>query len=180
MNEPKRRGRPPKARIEGADVVALPVREMGVPGDFVLTEVQHTQPPVLMARDVICDAEQHKARTAADDHAADHAKAMALIALPVVEQPDEARMKTAWAMAHEEAAAKWPAVDTRVDIGEMVSKIDPDSFPPTDRAVAQYAQAYAMRVWNGQSPNVPRNERIKRVKAALVGQNLPTEGIELP
>lgn len=102
MNEPKRRGRPPKARIEGADVVALPVREMGVPGDFVLTEVQHTQPPVLMARDVICDAEQHK------------------------------------------------------------------------------AQAYALRVWNGQSPNVPRNERIKRVKAALVGQNLPTEGIELP
>jgi hypothetical protein len=78
MNEPKRRGRPPKARIEGADVIDL----------------------------------------------------------PVVEQP-AANLST-------------------------------------------MAQAYALRVWSGQSPNVPRNERIRRVMAALNGQNLPTEGVELP
>lgn len=42
------------------------------------------------------------------------------------------------------------------------------------------AQTYAMRVWNGQSVSLPRNERIKRVMAALDGQNLPTDGVELP
>jgi hypothetical protein len=35
-------------------------------------------------------------------------------------------------------------------------------------------------VWNGQSVNIPRNERLKRVKAALDGQNLSMEGVVLP
>lgn len=42
------------------------------------------------------------------------------------------------------------------------------------------AQAYAMRVWSGQSVDVPRAERIERVMAALRGQNLPTDGIKFP
>jgi hypothetical protein len=42
------------------------------------------------------------------------------------------------------------------------------------------AQAYALRVWNGQSPDVKREEKIRRVKLALEGQNLPFEGVELP
>lgn len=43
------------------------------------------------------------------------------------------------------------------------------------------AQAYAMRVWSGQSPTVmPRSERINRVKLALEGQNLPFDGVTLP
>lgn len=42
------------------------------------------------------------------------------------------------------------------------------------------AQAYAMRIWNGQSPDVKREEKIRRVKLALEGQNLPFEGVELP
>lgn len=41
------------------------------------------------------------------------------------------------------------------------------------------AQAYALRVWNGQSPDVPRNERLRRVKLALEGQGLSMEGVEL-
>lgn len=41
------------------------------------------------------------------------------------------------------------------------------------------AQAYALRVWNGQSRDVPRSERLKRVKAALEGQGLSMEGVEL-
>jgi hypothetical protein len=47
----------------------------------------------------------------------------------------------------------------------------------TERAVAQ---AYANRVWAGQSPDVKRDERIARVKRALAGQNLPFEGVVLP
>jgi hypothetical protein len=95
MNEPKRRGRPPKARIEGADVVALPVVDAHI---------------------------------------------------------ESIKLPLATSLAKIEAAQR--------DVSA--------------------AQAYALRVWNGQSPNVPRNERIRRVMAALNGQNLPTEGVELP
>lgn len=42
------------------------------------------------------------------------------------------------------------------------------------------AQAYAMRVWAGQSPDAPRPWRIERVKLALEGQGLSMEGVELP
>jgi hypothetical protein len=47
-------------------------------------------------------------------------------------------------------------------------------------ALAIAAQAYAMRVWNGQADIVPRAERIRRIKLALEGQNLPFEGVVLP
>ena len=42
------------------------------------------------------------------------------------------------------------------------------------------AAAYAVRVWNGQSPDLPIAERIERVVNALRGQNLPTDGIVFP
>jgi hypothetical protein len=45
---------------------------------------------------------------------------------------------------------------------------------------ASPAQAYAMRVWGGQSVDVPRAERIARCLYALRGQNLSTDGIEFP
>jgi hypothetical protein len=41
------------------------------------------------------------------------------------------------------------------------------------------ARAYANRVWNGQSPDVPRHERLERVKRALDGQGLSMEGVVL-
>jgi hypothetical protein len=44
---------------------------------------------------------------------------------------------------------------------------------------AALAQAYALRVWNGQSPDVPRAERLRRVAKALEGQGLSMEGVEL-
>lgn len=55
--------------------------------------------------------------------------------------------------------------------------------PPKEQAASNLsamAQAYAMRVWNGQAPQVSRKDRIERVKRALAGQNLPFEGVELP
>jgi hypothetical protein len=49
-----------------------------------------------------------------------------------------------------------------------------------DRRVLEASQAYALRVWEGQSVSLPRHERVERVKRALEGQNLPFEGVELP
>lgn len=46
--------------------------------------------------------------------------------------------------------------------------------------VESAAQAYAMRVWNGQSVDVPRAERIERILNALRGQSLSTDGIMFP
>ena len=42
------------------------------------------------------------------------------------------------------------------------------------------AQAYANRVWSGQSPDVGRAERIARVTRALAGQGLSMDGVTLP
>lgn len=42
------------------------------------------------------------------------------------------------------------------------------------------AQAYALRVWQGQSESLPRSHRVARVKAALEGQGMTMEGVELP
>jgi hypothetical protein len=47
--------------------------------------------------------------------------------------------------------------------------------PDLDRA-----QAYAMRVWSGQTAEMKRAERIRRCEAALQGQGLPTEGVKYP
>jgi len=41
------------------------------------------------------------------------------------------------------------------------------------------AQAYAQRVWDGQGHDVPRSERLVRVKRALDGQGLSMEGVIL-
>lgn len=48
-----------------------------------------------------------------------------------------------------------------------------------DSAMTQAARAYALRVWEGQSINVPRAERLRRVALALEGQGLSMEGVVL-
>lgn len=48
------------------------------------------------------------------------------------------------------------------------------------KELRERAQAYAIRVWSGQSDSVGRNERIRRVKAALEGQSLPTDDVRFP
>lgn len=40
------------------------------------------------------------------------------------------------------------------------------------------ALAYAVLVWVGQSPDLPKHERLSRVIRALEGQSLPTDGID--
>lgn len=41
------------------------------------------------------------------------------------------------------------------------------------------AQAYALRVWSGQSTDLPRNERMRRVALALEGQGMSMDGVSL-
>lgn len=49
-----------------------------------------------------------------------------------------------------------------------------------ERLAVNAAQAYADRVWAGQSISETRAWRVGRVKAALEGQGLPFDGVELP
>ena len=42
------------------------------------------------------------------------------------------------------------------------------------------AQEYALRIWNGQSPDLSRHERLGRIAEALKAQGLSMEGVELP
>lgn len=47
-------------------------------------------------------------------------------------------------------------------------------------SAAERAQAYAMRVWAGQSDGLGRGERVARVRRAVEGQGLSMEGVRLP
>jgi hypothetical protein len=42
------------------------------------------------------------------------------------------------------------------------------------------AQAYANRIWDGQSVSLSLHERLGRIAAALEAQGLSMEGVELP
>ena len=41
-------------------------------------------------------------------------------------------------------------------------------------------QAYAMRIWNGQSVSLPIAERVRRVEVALIEQGMDHAGLQLP
>lgn len=62
----------------------------------------------------------------------------------------------------------------RQETGRPESKAD-----ISDDAINPVAQAYANRVWSGQSDTVPRNERIERVRKALEGQGFSMDGVVL-
>ena len=57
------------------------------------------------------------------------------------------------------------------------SLVVPDDMPePEDNSAAQ---AYAERIWNGQSPDLSTDERIARCHAGLIDQGMNTD-VELP
>lgn len=66
--------------------------------------------------------------------------------------------------------------DCSVGLGVMGGNT-PEISPPS---VDPRAQAYALRVWNGQSHSETRTWRMERVRLALEGQGLSMEGVELP
>lgn len=63
---------------------------------------------------------------------------------------------------------------------DIESDIDTFDRPPFVAQRVSPAQAYADRVWCGQSPDTPRAWRVERVRLALEGQGLPFEGVVLP
>jgi hypothetical protein len=99
-------------------------------------------------------------------------------------QPSEPRVEGADCVECGQAVGHYD--DCSVGMGAMPKRemldieADIDTFDRAPYVSVSTAQAYALRVWNGQSVNIPRNERLKRVKAALDGQNLSMEGVVLP
>lgn len=87
--------------------------------------------------------------------------------------PGHEEARPAPAVRHE-----WEVVSEIKAAGPVVSETV--WLNPETHTAQQSAQAYALRVWNGQATDLPRKERIERVKRALDGQNLPFEGVELP
>lgn len=88
--------------------------------------------------------------------------------------------------ANAEFAAWADAVDKAMP-NAKVEGAEADQWVTTAEALPQLAkwpvdaaQAYALRVWNGQNSDVPRNERLQRVAKALEGQGLSMEGVTLP
>lgn len=126
MNEPKRRGRPPKARLEGGEV---PV--MNGDKDYGCPECGQ-----------------------------------------VVGHYDDCSIGLgAFAAA---------AAAVHRDLPAVIASVKPDSAKAAAMDAANAAQAYAERVWAGQSVSEPRTWRIERVRLALEGQGLSMEGVVLP
>lgn len=126
MNEPKRRGRPPKA---GDGHIAV-IRE------FV--------------------ANSPKAKSCADcGQVAGHYDDCPVgLGLPSIGQ-----------------AESYARAVALVETIGIMARVSPE---------AEKAQAYALRVWRGQSVSADRPWRVERVRLALEGQGLPFEGVRLP
>ena len=80
------------------------------------------------------------------------------------------------------------ALKSNMEAQALGSSLPPEHAVETERwnAAADAAisiasaQAYALRIWAGQTAEMKRDERIRRCEAALQGQNLPTEGVRYP
>lgn len=55
-----------------------------------------------------------------------------------------------------------------------------DVLPVVPEVADDLAQEYALRIWNGQSPDVPRKERMARVSRGVEAQGMSMEGVRLP
>lgn len=51
--------------------------------------------------------------------------------------------------------------------------------PAVDEFARRQAQAYANRIWAGQSASLNRAERLRRVTAAIEAQGMSMEGVSL-
>lgn len=63
------------------------------------------------------------------------------------------------------------------DVPVVIERIEPSADAPLQQVFA--AQAYANRVWSGQSPSLPYGERWYRVKVALEAQDMSMDGVVL-
>lgn len=60
------------------------------------------------------------------------------------------------------------ASDTAPDSTVVEVRADPGP-EPVDNSRIEFANAYAVRIWEGQSPDLPIHERTRRIKSALEG-----------
>lgn len=51
---------------------------------------------------------------------------------------------------------------------------------PLAPSVNEHAQNLALRIWQGQSPDLPLIERVARVKNGLAARGWDMDGVELP
>lgn len=63
-------------------------------------------------------------------------------------------------------------------VGMGVPAVAP-AAPAVDEFARRQAQAYANRIWAGQSASLNRAERLRRVQSALEGQGMSMEGVSL-
>jgi hypothetical protein len=78
----------------------------------------------------------------------------------------------------------WKWLDgQKVKVDAVMEAINaiPAEDPPIikDSKDRLFAQAYANRIWAGQSESISRHERLGRIAAALAEQGLSMEGVEL-
>lgn len=74
---------------------------------------------------------------------------------------------------HEQAASLGIKVDGRWSEKRLRKAIEDAGVkvqPAADYSEAEAMNAYALKIWHGQSPDMPKHERIDRVKAGLIGQ----------
>jgi hypothetical protein len=85
------------------------------------------------------------------------------------------------ALSKESIEARVATISNPPDFGKIAAQVAPGTVPVINgHGALSAAQAYALRVWAGQSISEPLEWRRARVKEALEGQNLPTEGVVLP
>jgi hypothetical protein len=70
--------------------------------------------------------------------------------------------------------------DTSREPEDVIALVLPVVETPLVADALDRAQAYAMKVWAGQSDSIDRNERIARIERALAGQGLPHDAIQYP
>lgn len=58
--------------------------------------------------------------------------------------------------------------------------VEPEPIPEPVAVADDRAQLYAMRIWEGQSPDMPRPERVMRVTCGVEAQGMSMLGVVLP
>jgi hypothetical protein len=62
----------------------------------------------------------------------------------------------------------------------MIDAEKAEVVAPVVTDATEAAQSYALRIWNGQSRDLDRADRIARCKAGVEGQGMSFDGVELP
>lgn len=166
MNEPKRRGRPTNAEREARLLQTGPTHN-GDAEHWPEPSPEPTPEPVaaLLRAPDIAQAQDLAERIYAGQSNAlkpEVRRARILVALQERGLPID---------------IKWP--DEVEEAPAAMQTPKPTDAPQSDEQRSK-AQAYAMRIWDGQTATLGRGERVLRVRKAVEGQGMSMDGVELP